>query len=417
MALLTVETVPDFVIQNSDKVDFIAADAKLKATEIHGGNLNYAFCVRDESGKAVFVKQAPEFIKVFGPEAKLHKERLKLEVDVYAEWTKVLGKETAARFLPEIYHCDLESMAVIMQFLENYQLLDGLLYKGSVAVESSKQLGEFMAMTHAKTHSSKVDADRASTLAQQFENRKLRDIQLAYVFTKAFEESERAAWLRDDVSFMAELEEIRGTYNGKNKDDLVLLHGDLHPGSVMVDMGAKTAKVIDPEFCIYGPAGLDLGSFISGYILAFIYHTTLAHESALPKHYLSCGKQLRDCIEELWETYDKTMRECGLDESVIARASEDAVAFASCEVARTALGFAGVRGLPFEDKDVKAKAEERAVKLAHRCLMSRKGKGISLLLEELDSYASGGEEKIMSTGGYATGSEEKTFMCAVSTGS
>lgn len=380
-AVLTVDTVTEFVAKHVDKVGFFTAVSKLSATEIEGGNLNYAFCVRDETGKAVFVKQAPDFIKVFGPEAKLHRERLELEVSLYNEWVSMLGEKTAAEYLPNIYFCDLESMSFIMEFLESFQLLDKKLCSSDCEtglLQASQCLGEFMALVHSKSHSSVVGSERASELTKRFENRALRDIQLAYVFTKAFEESERAAWLRSDTAFMQELEEVRSTYNGQNTSDLALCHGDLHPGSVMVkDDGAM--RVIDPEFCIYGPPGLDLGSLLSGYVLACIYHIASGNAG--------CATALRASIEKVWSSYSDTFRKTEASSPGI---DCDCLAFISCEVARTSLGFAGVRGLPIEDSSAKAKAEEQALVLAHKCLMGRKSASspCQLLLDELDRISS-----------------------------
>ena len=42
-----------------------------------------------------------------------------------------------------------------------------------------------------------------------------------------------------------------------------LCHGDLHPGSIMVNSDG-ICKIIDPEFTVYGPPGLDVGSVLSG---------------------------------------------------------------------------------------------------------------------------------------------------------
>jgi len=379
MALLTTDTVPGYVAKHLDKIDVISAGSTMTATEIEGGNLNYAFCVTDEKGNAVFVKQAPDFIKCFGPEAKLHRERLKLEVEVYNEWTSTLGDEVAVRFLPRIYHSDFDNMCFIMEFLGSYVLLDKRLYEGLSSEVTPRRMGEFMALAHAKTHSSLVGAERAETLTKTFENRKLRDIQLEYVFTKAFE-AERSEWMRSDAAFMAELEEVRSIYNGKNKDNLALLHGDLHPGSVMVNDEGE-AKVIDYEFGIYGPPGLDIGSFLSGYVLAYIFQAIADNGSVLATLHAS--------IELFWTTYAEKARKTGLAEAIIDSIGEDAVAFTACEVARTALGFAGVRGLPIKDESVKLKVEEKAVRLAHRCLMGRKGKGMRLLLDELKNFPCG----------------------------
>ena len=62
---------------------------------------------------------------------------------------------------------------------------------------------------------------------------------------------------------------------------------------------------------------------------------------------------------------------------------EDAVGFAGCEVARTALGFAGVRGLPLADADAKAKAEAAALGIAERCIRGRASGGLEVVFEEM----------------------------------
>ena len=77
--LLTIETAPSYVTERAEVIGVFAPDAALTATEINGGNLNYAFHVTDGE-RSVFVKQAPDFIKCFGPSAQLHKERMELEV-------------------------------------------------------------------------------------------------------------------------------------------------------------------------------------------------------------------------------------------------------------------------------------------------------------------------------------------------
>jgi len=86
MSLLTTSTAADYVKQ---KTSIFSSSSNLSCSEIHGGNLNYAFVVTDATTTpptSVFVKQAPDFIKCLGESAKLHKERLLLEVRAYSEW-------------------------------------------------------------------------------------------------------------------------------------------------------------------------------------------------------------------------------------------------------------------------------------------------------------------------------------------
>lgn len=94
----------------------------------------------------------------------------------------------------------------------------------------------------------------------------MRDIQLEFVFTKCYKESTEAqrVGLNMTDEFLKEIETLKREYNGQTKN-LVLCHGDFHPGSVMVS--PDRVKVIDPEFTVYGPPGLDVGSLLSGYVL------------------------------------------------------------------------------------------------------------------------------------------------------
>ena len=60
---------------------------------------------------------------------------------------------------------------------------------------------------------------------------------------------------------MAEVELLKAKYLGYSFDALdrfALCHGDFHPGGVMMCNGS--VKVIDPEFTVFAPPGLDAGS-------------------------------------------------------------------------------------------------------------------------------------------------------------
>lgn len=387
MALLTVDTVAQYVSDLGDKVSkagqrVFPAGAVLKATEIQGGNLNYAFCVKSAEGPCVFVKQAPDFVKVLGPDAKLHKERMALEVRAYKEWESFLGGgASAAKYLPNVYHFDEGSMVVVMEFLGSYQLLQDALVAGAADERVAAGLGEWMGLTHGKTHVSKVPADTAASLTADFENGTLRGLQLEYVFSKAFREADRAADLRADDAFMREVEQIKGKYKGEEKSNLALCHGDFHPGSVMVDhdpQRADVVKVIDPEFVVYGPPGLDVGSLLSGYALTCIQHVHTGTGKAAAVA-AAAGK--------VWESYDRAAQDAGITPDMTRAIGEDAAGFAGCEIARTALGFAGVRGISCEDPAVKGKAEAEALRLAHRCVMGRRDAGVAVLLDALREMA------------------------------
>lgn len=381
MALLTSETVADFARQQLAPLgpeSPLVTTGSLAAQEIEGGNLNYAFCVRDDSGGSVFVKQAPDFIKVFGKDAKLARERMVLEVSVYRKWELTVGKEVAASFLPRIYAFDEESMAFVMEFLESYVLLQESLYSGTACKTIAAAVGRAIGLVHAGTHCTQIKPAEAEMLTEVYQNSTLRGLQLEYVFSKPFREADRAADLREDAVFMQELENIKAKYRGENKSDLALVHGDLHPGSIMANSSAGTVKFIDPEFAIYGPPGLDIGSVLSGYALACVFAVFNNPPAKTP---------IIVAMSELWASYVQAMEAGGIDPSVVSTISKDSVAFTGCEIARTALGFAGVRGLPLSDEALKAKAEKTLLLLAHRCITACDSRGVGFLLEELEQVA------------------------------
>ena len=41
-----------------------------------------------------------------------------------------------------------------------------------------------------------------------------------------------------------------------------------------------TVKIIDPEFAVYGPPGLDVGCLLSGFVLAAVHHAFSAEGGA-----------------------------------------------------------------------------------------------------------------------------------------
>ena len=391
--ILTKETVTTYVTQHSSQIKVFSPDAKLTAEAIQGGNVNFAFCVRDSNnGKSVFVKQAPEYVAVFGPDGlPLTSTRIQKEVAILNEWTTILGDE-ADKYLPKLYYFDDENKVFVMEFLENFELLDHYLITcPSPNVEVSAQLGKFMACTHLATHSSKVDPSVAELLTTQYENRALRDIQLEYVFTKAYTEvsEQTTKGFKVDDEFLAEINALKSRYNGEvGKGNMSLCHGDLHPGSVMVKVGDKDndahVRVIDPEFCVYGPPGLDMGSLLSGYILAAVHQSYAnANDEGAKEVAVS---SITKGVMAAWETYSSVMTKGGLSESLVKEIECESVGYAVAEVCRTALGHAGMRlWLQFDDKEVKEAAVQTALSIVQKCMTARHTEGMKVLLDCLGS--------------------------------
>jgi len=389
--ILTQDTVADYVARHAADIGVFPPDAVLAGEAIRGGNVNFAFCVRAPGGQAVFVKQAPEYVAVFGPDGlPLTSTRIQKEVAILRRWADILGDEADA-YLPRLFHFDDDRKVFVMEFLEGFDLLDHyLVSRPSYATEIAlgRRLGDFMAKTHLATHSSKVSPERAAFFTSEYENRALRDIQLEYVFTKAYKETSvhTSKGFNVDDEFLAEVNALKARYNGEGSPgNLTLCHGDLHPGSVMVKVGDgdgdAQVRVIDPEFTVYGPPGLDVGSLLSGYILAAV-HQSYAHEDA--GEGAQAVLSILKGIVTVWETYKAAMTAGGIEAEVLREIETESVGFAVAEACRTALGFAGDRlWLQFDDPAVKEAAVQTVLAIVQKCMTARHAEGMQVLVHGL----------------------------------
>jgi len=205
----------------------------------------------------------------------------------------------------------------------------------------------------------------------------MRDIQLEYVFTKCYKEAteEQRAGLTVDEAFMKEIESLKKSYDGECKDNLVLSHGDLHPGSVMVNSDGEV-KVIDPEFTVYGPPGLDVGSLLSGFVLGAVHQAYSKNSDAVVV--------ISKAIEIIWNSYKLALEKGSISSDLIKNIESETVGFTVAEVCRTALEFAGGRKwLQFEDTDTKEQSQKAALKIVEKCMIKRHEGGMDLLISEI----------------------------------
>merc|ERR1712007_119921 len=82
-----------------------------------------------------------------------------------------------------------------------------------------------------------------------------------------------------------------------------LLHGDLHAGSVMVSPVHGEIRIIDPEFAIYGPCGLDLGSLLFSFVFAIVYHYHAADTNLEARARQKITQNLLLAIQVCWMKY------------------------------------------------------------------------------------------------------------------
>jgi 5-methylthioribose kinase len=165
----------------------------------------------------------------------------------------------------------------------------------------------------------------------------------------------------------------------------LVIHGDLHSGSVMVT--DRDTRVIDPEFAFYGPIGFDLGAFFGNLLLSwysqFGYRTADDDRSVQRAWILDQVKvfwtAFRIRFLALWaehsagDAFPNAMFRAPTDAAALesARAAfmdtlfQDMLGFGACKMIRRILGFAHVLDLDgIGNPDVRADCEGAALAMA-----------------------------------------------------
>ena len=149
----------------------------------------------------------------------------------------------------------------------------------------------------------------------------------------------------------------------------------------MVDPSRPDAvKIIDPEFTAFAPPGLDMGSLLSGFVLAYLFQQLHAPRAGAP---------LLAAIAAIWCSYAAQLKAEGLSAAELRRVEEDTVGFCAIEVLRTSLGFAGARdpAKRIASSDALERYQLGAVQVVSACMKGRRGEGggLPLLISQLEA--------------------------------
>ena len=344
--LLTTENVCAWLASLELEGDGVPRAPPLRAREIGGGNLNYAFAVTDAAGVSAFVKQAPDFIKCLGADFKLTTARVQFEHDALVE----MRRHAPPNSVPAVRAFARGRCALVLEDLAPRELLRARLMAGDAREAPARAGARLLAAVHQGTRGD-------GALAARFANSAMCGITEAFVFTYPFEEHEtnkhsagldaRVAAMRADGGLRDAVARARATF-ATSKEALV--HGDFHAGSVMTD--GEDAWAIDAEFVFYGPAGFDVGLFLAGY--AFAHCAAAARGGA--ESAARCAA-LRACLGAAWEAYA-----AGVGAAHAPGALADAFGALGCELMRRVLGAAHMDDLEaIEDADAKLRAENLAL--------------------------------------------------------
>ncbi len=404
---LTIETIPTRLAAIGALTDRLGKDTTTwVADEVGDGNLNLVFIVKSPKS-TVIVKQALPYVRLVGDSWPLPLKRAFFE---YHALTRQAARDPG--MVPEIYHFDESQALIVMQFLSPHIILRRSLIAGNRHDGLARAMGLFCARTLFRGSDLSMDtARRKADLALFAGNAELCDITENLVFSDPYFDAAMnqhnspqldgiVARLRADIDLKVEVQHLKARFCNNAE---TMLHGDLHTGSIMVT-GDET-RVIDPEFVLYGPMGLDLGMLLSNFLMAYYsqpgHGDTLTARAAYQEWILGVvagiWDEFRAEFSRLWHTertgilYQRTLYE---DQGHVL-ASQQALGHRLNAIWRDTLGFAGVEmhrrilGLAhnadFEeiaDADLRAICETKALELGRQLVVNaRQFSGMGAVLD------------------------------------
>jgi 5-methylthioribose kinase len=331
----------------------VPAGSSGSVREVGDGNMNRVFvAVPDGGGRGVAVKQAPPWIRVLGPTAPMSPERAMIEVRALATFARFAPEQT-----PSVLDVDPERFAFTMEDLSDLVVLRGALTRGARFGDTSVQVGDLVGrVTFATSVAGASAADRAALLAASV-NPVLAEVTEQYLLSEPFLEHEHnrahpalaaeIAALRADPAVRTEVSVLRAAFATRAE---ALVHGDLHSGSVMVGErnGAPVVRVIDPEFAVVGPIGVDLGLYLANALIAAARAQALDDGERAAEH-AGQAAVLWTAFTAAWragwpERVDRFLDDGWLQRQ-LASVWDDTLGFAAVEMVRRVAGYSHAEDL------------------------------------------------------------------------
>lgn len=345
--------------------------------EVGDGNMNRVFvAVPDDGGPGLAVKQAPPWIRVLGPSAPMSPERAMIEVRALATFARFAPEQT-----PAVLDVDPERFAFTMEDLSDLAVLRGALTRGARFGDTSAQVGDLIGrVTFATSVAGASAADRAALMAASV-NPVLAAVTEQYLLSEPFFEHEHnsthpslmadVAALRADPAVRTEVSALRAAFATRAE---ALVHGDLHSGSVMVGErdGAAVVRVIDPEFAVVGPIGLDLGLYLANALIAAARADALGDGERAAEHAGQAGI-LWTAFTAAWRAGWPDRVDGFLDDGWLERhlgsVWDDTLGFAAVELVRRVAGYSHAEDL--ETLPDPGPASAVVLRAARRLLLDR----------------------------------------------
>ncbi|WP_019990703.1 phosphotransferase [Rudanella lutea] len=328
---------------------WICEDESVVAVEKPGeGNMNYTLRVqtsrfhddRTSATRSLIVKQSRGYVEKY-PSIAAPADRAVIEGQFYRKTSPV--PDLRAR-QPELLDLDAEHHILVMEDLGASRDFTDL-YKPGVVLTEAEQMAlvDYLSTLHNQFRQAEPDPAFANQAMRALNHEHI--FRYPFMLDNGFDLNQVQAGLQEAAMPYKQNEALKETiaqlgrvYLGEVQRGSAptLLHGDYYPGSWLRLQNAGgngvSVRVIDPEFCFYGPAEFDLG-------------VMLAH--------LHMSEQPTQQIEAVLAQY---ARPDGFDESLLRQ-------FTGVEIMRRLIGLAQ---LPLSlSLETKVALLDRAAHLLH----------------------------------------------------
>ena len=233
------------------------------------GNMNYTLRVITPS-RTLIVKQSRGYVEKY-PTIAAPANRAVIEGRFYQ---KIQAIPTLASQMPQLLGVDEENNILVLEDL-------GAATDFTFLYQPCRQLSEADALALTNYLSDLHSQFMTHTPDSAFANRAMRALNHEHIINYPFLEDngfdlntiqpglqELAMPYKRNAALKKIVQQLGEVYLADDHPDksVTLLHGDYYPGSWL--RTASGIKIIDPEFCFYGPAEFDLGVMMAHLIMA-----------------------------------------------------------------------------------------------------------------------------------------------------
>jgi 5-methylthioribose kinase len=235
----------------------------LEAERAGEGNMNCTLRVRT-CRRTFILKQARDWVEKY-PHIAAPSDRAVVEAGFYE---LVTTRTDLAAYMPKLIGFDEQARMLCLEDLGEAQDYTSIYADGNIAAADLRTLLQFVSALHA--------AFRAYSNRAAFSNTAMRELNHQHIFViPLLAENglkldgitpglgDAASTLKSDVGYREEVLALGRLYLSEGD---CLLHGDYFPGSWLNTSAG--IKVIDPEFCFFGPPEFDLGVMLAHLLLA-----------------------------------------------------------------------------------------------------------------------------------------------------